>query len=428
MNRKSLAALFCLLTLATPALSQARFTMQKIEFKGVRHYTDAQLLTFTGLKLGGAYSQEDLQNSANKLNSTGVFRQVAYRFSASSAEYDLTENTDMLPVRFDNFVWASDDELNAKLKQKLPLYSGVAPQEGTFAEDIEHAVETILSDYGAKNAKVQFMPLNEKGVYTAMNYTVLEPRVEVASIEFFGASADVALGLQEAVKKSIGEDYTQTIISGIVDARLLPVLHKNGYVRGFFGASTAKITSAASEPVTKVQVSVPVQQGAQYKMGTLTVNGTDPIAQDAAKQLSQFKTGQIADLPAFRQQISHLGGAYFTKGYMNAKVKATPTFDDTAHTVSYTIEFVPGDQYKLAKLDMQGLTDEQRAKVAKIWTLHEGDPYDATYAQTFLKKNESKLQFLDGYQIAWTQRVNDDTKTVELQVLFRKMGTLQRAQ
>ena len=426
MKRKALAALFCLLTVATPALSQVRFTMQQIVFKGMRHYTDAQLLAATGMKIGAAYSQEDLQNSANKLNSTGIFRQVAYRFSANSAEYDLTENTDMLPVRFDNFVWASADEVNAKLKQKLPLYSGVAPQEGTFAEDIEHAVESILTELGAKNPKVQFMPLNEKSVYTAMNYTVLEPRVEVASIEFVGASSDIAPGLQDAVKKSIGDDYTQTTISGVVDAHLLPVLQKNGYIRGFFGNATTKIVSAAGEPVTKVQVDVPVQQGAQYKLGTLTMKGDDPIAQDSAKQISQFKTGQVADLPAFRQQISRLGGAYFTKGYMNAKVKATPTFDDTAHTVSYAIELIPGDQYKLAKLDIQGLNDEQRAKLAKVWTMHEGDPFDSTYTQTFLKKNESKLQFLDGYQIAWTQRVNDDTKTVELVALFRKMTQLQR--
>jgi outer membrane protein assembly factor BamA len=91
MKRKALAALFCLLTVATPALSQVRFTMQKIDFKGARHYTDAQLLAAAGMKIGEAYSQEDLQNSANKLNSTGIFRQVAYRFTANSAEYDLTE-------------------------------------------------------------------------------------------------------------------------------------------------------------------------------------------------------------------------------------------------------------------------------------------------------------------------------------------------
>jgi outer membrane protein assembly factor BamA len=152
------------------------------------------------------------------------------------------------------------------------------------------------------------------------------------------------------------------------------------------------------------------------------MKGDDAVAKESAKQLSEFKTGVVANLPAFRLQLSQLGGTYITKGYMNAKVKAVPTFDDTAHTVSYEIELVPGDLYKLTKLEMQGLDASQRAKVDKIWTLHEGDPFDGTYAQTFLKKNEAKLSFLNGYQIAWKQRVNDDAKTVELEVLFRKMA------
>jgi outer membrane protein assembly factor BamA len=108
MNRKQLTALFVFLLLSTALVAQARFTMQTIVFKGARHYTDQQLLAFTGMKVGGSYTQDDLQNTANKLNATGLFRQVAYKFSSSTAEYDLVENTDMLPARFDNFVWMSD--------------------------------------------------------------------------------------------------------------------------------------------------------------------------------------------------------------------------------------------------------------------------------------------------------------------------------
>jgi outer membrane protein assembly factor BamA len=422
MNRKQLLALFAFLLLSAALLAQARFTMQTIVFKGARHYTDLQLLAFTGMKVGGAYTQDDLQNTANKLNATGLFRQVGYKFSSSMAEYDLVENTDILPARFDNFVWTSEEELSSKLKSRLPLYTGNIPQEGTFGEDVGHAMEGVLAELGVKDAKVQFMALNEKGVYTAMNFTVLEPHVLVSAIEFKDATPDVSSGLQEVVKKNIGDDYTQTVISGLVDARLLPVLHKNGYLKAYFGSSTAKLVTTAGEPVAKVAVTVPVIEGAQYKIATLTMKGDDAVAKESAKQLSGFKTGQVANLPAFRLQLSQLGGTYITKGYMNAKVKAEPTFDDAAHTVSYVIELLPGDLYKLTKLDMQGLDASQRAKVDKIWTLHEGDPFDGTYAQTFLKKNEAKLGFLNGYQIAWKQRVNDDTKTVELEVFFRKMA------
>jgi outer membrane protein assembly factor BamA len=167
-----------------------------------------------------------------------------------------------------------------------------------------------------------------------------------------------------------------------------------------------------------------VEPGVQYRIASLTMKGNDAIAKDSAKQLAQFKTGQVINMMEFRSELSKLGGAYLAKGYMNAKVKAEPTFDDTAHTVSYDVELVPGEQYKLTKLDIEGLDEKRRAKLEPIWMLKVGDPYDASYAPSFLRKNASKLGFLNGYSLAWKQKVNDDTKSVELDIFFRPPGSV----
>ena len=57
--------------------------------------------------------------------------------------------------------------------------------------------------------------------------------------------------------------------------------------------------------------------------------------------------------------------------------------------------------------------------ILPLWKLNPGDIYDPAYAPTFLKANQSKLGFLNGYSIAWTQKINDDTKTVDLFIFFR---------
>jgi outer membrane protein assembly factor BamA len=383
------------------------------------------LLAALGMKEGGNYSQQELQESANKLSSSGMFAQVSYRFSPTWAEYDLIDNPKMLPVQLDNFVWMSQDELIAALKQRNPFFNGEIPEDGTMGDDIAHQIESVLTDKGVKGAKVQGMPvtpLNGTGSPASFSYTVMEPRVEVAAIHVSGATADLTPKLDAAVKGSVGEEYARTLMPGVEEVSLRPILQENGYLRGTFGDEAVRLISPPSDAVAKVELTVPVVPGPQYRLAALSMKGDDPIAKEAAKKLATFKTGDVANMRAFRAEMSKLGTAYLAKGYMGAKVKAEPTFDDNAHAVSFDVQLVPGDVYKLTKLDMQGLDDAQKSKLATVWKLNVGDAYDPTYAPLFLAHNREKLGFINGYSLAWTQKLNDDAKTVELTLFFRKPG------
>lgn len=401
--------------------SNKRFVMQKIRFKGSRLFKDEQLLAGVGMKVGGSYTQQELQDFANKLSSTGLFSQVAYRYTPFDAEYDLTDASNLLSVRFENCVWMSDEQLLQKLKERLPLFVGVVPQEGTLAEEVGAKMEGILAEQGVK-AKVQFMAaFDSHNALSGMAYTVVDPQIQIAAIHFADAAPDVNDGLVTASKKSIGKDYTTVAISAIVDSTLMPVLQEKGYLRGYFGATAVKLVTTMAENPAKVELTVPVHEGDQYTIAGFTMKGDDPIAKDAAKQLANFKTGDVANMVALKAKFSTLGAPYLAKGYMAAKVKAEPNFDDAAHKVAFTVEMLPGDQYKLSKLEVQGIDDAMTEKLMKVWQLKVGDPYDATYARNFFnKENAPKLLFLNGYGMAWTQKIHDDSKTVELTVFFRK--------
>jgi outer membrane protein assembly factor BamA len=415
----ALALLPCAIAQERPA---EHFTMQQIVFKGTRLLTDEKMLSALGMKVGASYTQQDLVDAANKLANSGIFSQVSYRFSATSASFFLTDSPNLLPARFENCVWMTDEQMVGKLKQRMPFFIGKVPEEGSLADDLGRQLESVLAEIGV-NAKVQNMPFVEKGSITAISYTIIDPRIEVSAIRFVGASPEIAKALDNASKSIIGREYTRALLPNVADTTLKAVLQENGYLRGNFGEPSWKLVSAAADPIAKIEFTVPVEAGAQYRIASLAMKGNDPIAMDAAKRLASFKTGDIANMAAFRAELSRLGGAYLTTGHMNAKVKAEPSFDDTAHTVSFDIELLPGEVYKLSKLDLGGLDETRKAKLLPLWKLNPGDTYDPTYAPTFLKKNASRLEFLNGYSLAWTQKLYDDTNTVELIVFFRRPGS-----
>jgi outer membrane protein insertion porin family len=399
-----------------------QISLQSVAFKGTHLFSDQQLLSAIGLKIGSTYTQQDLVDAANKLASSGVFDKVTYRFSSAWAEFDLVDNPHLLPLHFDNCVWMSDEQMIAELKKRVPLFTGEVPADGRLADEMGPQVEAALADKGVK-AKVQALPFADNGVVKAYSYNIIDPRIEVSAIHFTGASATTAKSLDEASKGLLGKEYTTALLPSSEETLLQPVFRENGYLRGRFGLPSVKLASAPADPIAKVELILPVEEGAQYRIASLSVKGDDPVALDAAKRLAQFKTGDVANMVAFRKELSKLGGAYLASGHMNAKVKADPTLDETAHTVSYDIELVPGEVYKLSKLELQGLDDAKKAKLLPLWKLNPGDVFDPTYAPNFLERNRSKLGFLNGWSLAWTQKLYDDSHTVELFVFFRGPGS-----
>jgi len=48
---------------------------------------------------------------------------------------------------FDNFVWFTDEELNAAIKREVPSYTGTASDAGRMTDDIKHALQNLLQEH-----------------------------------------------------------------------------------------------------------------------------------------------------------------------------------------------------------------------------------------------------------------------------------------
>ena len=229
----------------------------------------------------------------------------------------------------------------------------------------------------------------------------------------------------KAVASMVGTEFNWSSVHAIADHTLPPVMQEHGFLRASFSTPDAKPASAEGDPVTRVAVVFTVQEGAQYHIGKLALSNPDPMVQESAKRLSQIKTGEVANMVAFRKQLSELGGEYLAKGYMGAKVHADPVFDDAAHTVSYNIAITPGDLYRTRNVEMKGFDEAHLEQIRSAWKLKKGDVYDPTYARNFLKLDGAKIPFLQGYVCVWTQKISDEDKAVDLTLEFKKPQGLQ---
>jgi outer membrane protein assembly factor BamA len=114
------------------------YKLLAVRFKGLHEFKSDEVLAATGLRVGGMVAAGEFQSAADKLVATGAFASVAYDFTSERAGYTvdftLEEAQKYLNVDFENFVWASDDELIKYVSERVPLFHGRTTESGAMIQ------------------------------------------------------------------------------------------------------------------------------------------------------------------------------------------------------------------------------------------------------------------------------------------------------
>jgi outer membrane protein assembly factor BamA len=100
--------------------------------EGNHAYTAEQILAAAGLRAGQLGGKTEFDAARDKLEATGAFDNVSYRFAPSKdgegydVVFEVAEVGQLYPIRFEDLP-ARDDQLRAWLKQKDPLFGDKIP-------------------------------------------------------------------------------------------------------------------------------------------------------------------------------------------------------------------------------------------------------------------------------------------------------------
>jgi len=395
------------------------FTLKKVSSSGSKRFSETDIVRATGLKSGETVTANDLKEAANRLMQSGVFAQVSYRFNGESADYTVLDATQLVPVSFENFVWFSDADLLQRVHTTVPLFSGKVPLGGSLADQVSAALDAILKEKGIQGHAASLLHGKLAGEIQFMQFEIDGVRAKIAEIRFPGAAPDRAPVLQDLIKRIAGESYQQSLFADIVEQNGPQVYGRLGFLKAQFG--TPRPVVLKDDPAQpSVAVDVPVEEGDQYMFSAANWTGAHAIsAADLAKAI-ELKPGAPADTTQLGRSIATVKDIYGTKGYMFARIKSTATLDSEKHSAVFNLTVEEGPIYHMGKLEVQA-PDPQRAElVRKVWDMHEGDVYDASYVKTFVKKHPTELAVLAGWAPHYTQTIHDDTHVVDLMLKFEK--------
>lgn len=396
------------------------YKLISIHVKGLQHFTERDVVSASGLRLGQFAGEEEFKQAAQRLGETGLFAQLnySYKYSTNGCDLELqvAENNHLVPIVFDNFVWFSDDELLHILHDQVPLFDGQVPGGGHLTDQIADALGIILAERKI-GGRVEYMasgPLN--GGIESYDYKLSMHAIVIRNLDFPGATDPETPLLQAAAKPLSGQDYLRTKMSVQEKFNFLPVYQARGYLTAQFAEAQAKVAEDGAQ--TLVDVSFPVTPGVKYKLTDVKFSGNKVFPAEKLRELIHLKTGEPANSVELTDDLQQIHKLYGTRGYLFAHADAVPTMDDAAATVAYQLDVTEDELYRMGELNIDGIPPENAKKMLAQWQMKKGDAYDSSYPQRFFSLMYRDFGLHGSYDVMPKEAIDRQQKVVNMALHF----------
>jgi len=390
-----------------------------VSVTGSNRFSQSDLVNATGLRIGSNVTADDLRLAADRLNQSGAFTQVTYRFDRQVATYVVADSDQFVPASFENFVWLSDSELTRRIHDSVPLFSGSVPLAGNLKDQVAGVLDSLLKEKEGRGQTV-VVPFPPSAPAVSMQFRAEGLKITIARVDFPGAAPERLALLQPAMKGIIGTGYSRSATPDAIRKNATQVYGKLGYLKAQFNVPRVSILNEdADGPL--IALEVPADEGPQYTFAGAEWNGNHVVSTADLAKLIDLKLGAPADTSQLSVAIARARSFYGTKGFMYVQVRATATLDNEKHTSVIHLDIDEGSQYHMGKLELSNLPPQQIEVVRRVWEIKPGDVYDSDYPKTFLENHPRELEFLDGWAATYTQTIDDDRHIVDLSMKFVKM-------
>src|SRR5580704_9532416 len=396
------------------------YTVENLTVEGNHAYTTQQILAVAGLHEGQKAGKSEFEAAREKLEKTGVFDQVSYRFAPSKdaegydATYVVSEVAQIYPIRFQELPAASD-QIRAWLKTNDPLFGDKIPatkqvvdryvawiSEFLARQGYRQPLAGRLSADGGEDLAVLFRPA--KGP-PALAHGIVTDTCEIPAGTLQTAMYGVAIGVL----------FSEPRVRLLLDSTIRPIYEAHGLLRVAF----PKIETAPAKDVDGTTVTIQVTPGPAYKLDRVSFVGAD-FSRSEWNNLSKLKTNQTVNFDEVKAAQERIRVNLRRQGHLDAASKVNRDVNDTDHSVAIEFEIDPGPLYTLGKLDIVGLDVVTEPEIRKMWGMAPGGPFNVEYPDHFLARVKDGGVFDNLKNARAETKINAANHTVDVTLYFNK--------
>jgi outer membrane protein insertion porin family len=273
---------------------------------------------------------------------------------------------------------------------------------------VQGLVKSFMAEKGYEFAEVtsivEPLPTGPKLVKVVFNVTE-GPKVKIRTINFNGNTevGDGTLGKQMKSTKAynwlswIGGKGTYQESKFAEDAdKIIEYYRNKGYITARVGTPEIKTIEDSDDKLTRwVELSVPIDEGPRYKVGTFSFEGNKIVQTQFLEPLYKLKPGDwysdkpIRDGLVKTREVYGAGGYFEFTGFPDLEPVAAaegPLAGPAEPTVNVTMRMQEGEQYFVNRLTFVGNTTTRDNVIRREVRLVEGAPFNTESLKYSIKR------------------------------------------
>jgi outer membrane protein insertion porin family len=356
-------------------------------------------------KPGDIYDTAALERDFNSLWNTGYFEDIKFLREQTPKGWRLIvqvkEKPTIREINYVNLSTVSNSDVLDRFKQDKVGLVVESQYDPTRIKKAEVSIKNLLSEHGRQFATIRTEVRQIPPAAVGITFVVKEgPKVKVGKINFEGNKHIKKRILRAAMKnlRPIGVPHSiflENIFARTYDAtkleedteRVRAEYQNRGYFKVIVADPKTQIHDTGhkgfhipllqSGPGKAVDITMPIEEGDQYRLGKITFKNNKAISNvTALRSMFPLKDGDIFSREKIAKGLENLRKAYGEYGYINFTSVPNTTFDDEKKIANLEIDVDEGKQFYVRRIEFQGNTTTRDKVIRRELALEEGGIYN----------------------------------------------------
>jgi outer membrane protein insertion porin family len=434
------------------AQTGGNYVIDRIEFVGNRRIRTDTLKARIFSRDGDPYNEETLRRDFQALWNTQFFEDVKLRVEDSPSKpngkvivFEVTERPVIRRIRYDGIHSISESDILDRFKDKKVGLTVESQFDPTRIKKAEVVLKDLLGEHGRQFATVtpQYERIASSNAVILVFKIEEGPKVKVGEIQFTGNHAFSRRKLIRAMRNDrpyaiplkfteinvMSKTYDHDKLIEDIEVGIRGLYQDNGYFKVLVKDPILENVDTNGwrwgVPVVlgrssgkAVNITIPIEEGNKYIMGTLRIASSDPdkalsLKVDALKSAFPLKPGDVFSTAKIRKALEDYTKIYGQYGFIDFVPTPETDIDESAKRIDVTMKFDEGKQYYVRRIDFSGNTTTRDKVIRRQLLIDEGQLFN---------KRAWELSVLRINQLDYFDKLDPD-KAVEIK-RNQKQGTV----
>lgn len=368
-------------------------TVKEVTVLGNKLVSEIVILSKVKTKPGSEFNKDTINEDLKRLYDSGYF---------SSISIDVESVTDGVRVCFvvkekpmlREIIFIGNKKIkSSKLQRLMKSTVGEVLNESQVKDDIEE-IKDFYEKKGFTLAKIEHEISVDEATGRAIVTVYIEEglRVHIVSISFIGNKVLKPKEILKVMRTRRDTLFTSGILKEEEFQDDLDRIKELYRTKGYLDSKVVDVKREYNPEKTKVWLTIEISEGRQYFVGKITITGNEKFSLEELQKLLKVKSGAVFSPPALNKDIGSLRDFYYSRGYLDVRVRASTTLDSATGNMDISYKITEDGITYVGRIDVRGNTRTKDIVIRREVLVVPGEVCDSIK----IKRSQERLQNL-GY-------------------------------